>query len=114
MEPHSAARQTGRHRHQNRLGVGQVEKSNASLKGALPDNYFSRLGLDGSKLSALIDAINNIDTVADKEEDVVGRVYEYFLGKFAASEGKLGGEFYTPKCVVNLIAEMIEPYKGKI
>ncbi|MBI9108908.1 MAG: N-6 DNA methylase [Spirochaetales bacterium] len=91
-----------------------VEKSNASLKGALPDNYFSRLGLDGSKLSALIDAINNIDTVKDKEEDVVGRVYEYFLGKFAASEGKLGGEFYTPKCVVNLIAEMIEPYKGKI
>jgi type I restriction enzyme M protein len=91
-----------------------VEKSNASLKGALPDNYFSRLGLDGSKLSALIDAINNIDTVEDKEEDVVGRVYEYFLGKFAASEGKLGGEFYTPKCVVNLIAEMIEPFKGKI
>ena len=91
-----------------------VEKSNASLKGALPDNYFSRLGLDGSKLSALIDAINNIDTVGDKEEDTVGRVYEYFLGKFAASEGKLGGEFYTPKCVVNLIAEMIEPYRGKI
>ena len=91
-----------------------VEKSNASLKGALPDNYFSRLGLDGSKLSALIDAINNIDTVADNEEDTVGRVYEYFLGKFAASEGKLGGEFYTPKSVVNLIAEMIEPYKGKI
>ncbi len=94
--------------------LAAVEKSNASLKGALPDNYFSRLGLDGSKLSALIDAINNIDTVEDKEEDVVGRVYEYFLGKFAASEGKLGGEFYTPKCVVNLIAEMIEPYKGKI
>jgi type I restriction enzyme M protein len=91
-----------------------VEASNASLKGALPDNYFSRLGLDGSKLSALIDAINNIDTVGDREEDTVGRVYEYFLGKFAASEGKLGGEFYTPKCVVNLIAEMIEPYKGKI
>jgi len=92
----------------------EVEKSNASLKGALPDNYFSRLGLDGSKLSALIDAIDNIDTVGDKEEDTVGRVYEYFLGKFAASEGKLGGEFYTPKCIVNLIAEMIEPYKGKI
>jgi type I restriction enzyme M protein len=92
----------------------EIETNNASLKGALPDNYFSRLGLDGSKLAALIDAINNIDTVADKEEDTVGRVYEYFLGKFAASEGKLGGEFYTPKCVVNLIAEMIEPFKGKI
>jgi len=91
-----------------------VEKNNKALKGALPDNYFSRLGLDGSKLAALIDSINNIDTVADKGEDVVGRVYEYFLGHFAATEGKGGGEFYTPKCVVNLIAEMIEPYKGKI
>ncbi len=94
--------------------LAEVEKSNPSLKGALPNNYFSRLGLDGSKLSSLIDTINNINTVADKEEDVVGRVYEYFLGKFAASEGKLGGEFYTPKCVVNLIAAMIEPYRGKI
>jgi type I restriction enzyme M protein len=91
-----------------------VEKNNPTLKGALPDNYFSRLNLDASKLAALLDAINNIDTVADQAEDVVGRVYEYFLGKFASAEGKLGGEFYTPKCVVNLIAEMIEPYKGKI
>ena len=94
--------------------LSTVEKNNKALKGALPDNYFSRLGLDGSKLAALIDSISNIDTVADKKEDVVGRVYEYFLGKFAASEGKGGGEFYTPKYVVNLIAEMIEPYKGKI
>ncbi|MEO1393084.1 MAG: class I SAM-dependent DNA methyltransferase [Cyanobacteria bacterium J06634_5] len=92
----------------------RVEKNNKTLKGALPDNYFSRLNLDASKLSALIDEINNIDTVGNPQEDVVGRVYEYFLGKFAASEGKGGGEFYTPKCVVNLIAEMIEPYKGKI
>lgn len=91
-----------------------VEKNNPSLKGALPDNYFSRLGLDVSKLSALLDTINNINTVADKKEDVVGRVYEYFLGRFAAAEGKGGGEFYTPKCIVNLIAEMLEPYKGKI
>ncbi len=91
-----------------------VEKNNKSLRGALPDNYFSRLGIEVSKLAALIDSINNIDTVEDREEDVVGRVYEYFLGKFAATEGKGGGEFYTPKCVVNLIAEMIEPYRGKI
>lgn len=97
-----------------------VEKNNKSLKGALPDNYFSRLGLDVSKLAALIDSINNIDTVvkdndgAASEVDIVGRVYEYFLGNFAATEGKGGGEFYTPKCVVNLIAEMIEPYHGKI
>jgi len=94
--------------------LSTIEAKNTSLKGALPDNYFSRLGLDVSKLAALIDSINNIDTVADKGEDVVGRVYEYFLGKFAATEGKGGGDFYTPKCVVNLIAEMIEPYKGKI
>jgi type I restriction enzyme M protein len=91
-----------------------VEKNNPSLKGALPDNYFSRLGLDASRLAALIDSIDNIDTVEDKEEDVIGRIYEYFLGKFAATEGKGGGEFYTPKCVVNLIAEMIEPFSGKI
>ncbi len=95
-----------------------VEKSNPSLKGALPDNYFSRMGIDVAKLAALIDSINNIDTVADEqgesEQDIVGRVYEYFLGKFAATEGKGGGEFYTPKCVVNLLAEMIEPYSGKI
>ena len=94
--------------------LGTIEKKNPSLKGALPDNYFSRLGLDVSKLAALIDTINNIDTVADKEQDVVGRVYEYFLGKFAATEGKKGGEFYTPSCIVRLIAEMIEPYRGKI
>jgi type I restriction enzyme M protein len=91
-----------------------VEKNNKALQGALPDNYFSRLGLEPSKLAALIDTISNIDTTADKKEDVVGRVYEYFPGKFAAAEGKGGGEFYTPKCVVNLIAEMIEPYKGKV
>ncbi|MEH6564730.1 MAG: class I SAM-dependent DNA methyltransferase [Halopseudomonas sp.] len=97
-----------------------VEKHNPSLRGALPDNYFSRLGLDSAKLAALIDSINNIDTVvaredgAASEQDIVGRVYEYFLGNFAATEGKGGGEFYTPKCVVNLIAEMIEPYQGKI
>ena len=95
-----------------------VEKTNPSLKGALPDNYFSRLSLDVSKLAALIDTINNIKTVANEcdmsEEDLVGRVYEYFLGKFAANEGKGGGEFYTPKSVVTLISDMLEPYKGKI
>jgi type I restriction enzyme M protein len=91
-----------------------IEKSNKSLRGALPDNYFSRQGLESRNLASLIDTINNIDTTSDREEDVVGRVYEYFLGNFAASEGQRGGEFYTPKCVVNLIAEMIEPYRGKI
>jgi len=91
-----------------------VENNNPSLKGALPDNYFSRLNMDISKLAALLDTINNIDTLKDKEQDVVGRVYEYFLSKFALAEGKGKGEFYTPKSIVNLIAEMIEPYKGII
>ena len=91
-----------------------VEKNNASLKGALPDNYFSRLNMDVSKLAALLDTINNIDTLKDKQQDIVGRVYEYFLSKFALAEGKGKGEFYTPKSIVNLIAEMIEPYKGVI
>lgn len=91
-----------------------IEKNNKALRGALPDNYFSRIGLDTSKLSALIDTINNIQTLKDKEQDIVGRVYEYFLSKFALAEGKGKGEFYTPKSIVNLIAEIIEPYKGKI
>ncbi|MEL7654284.1 MAG: class I SAM-dependent DNA methyltransferase [Bacillota bacterium] len=90
-----------------------VEKSNSALKGALPDNYYSRLHIDTSKLASLLDEINKINT-NDKEQDIIGRVYEYFLGKFALAEGKGKGEFYTPKCIVNLIAEMIEPYKGKI
>lgn len=94
--------------------LSTIEKTNKALQGALPDNYFSRLGLDVSKLAALIDVINNIDTLANPHEDVVGRVYEYFLSKFAIAEGKGKGEFYTPKSIVNLIAELIEPYKGKI
>ncbi len=91
-----------------------AEKSNKALAGALPDNYFSRLNLDVSKLAALIDTINNIHTSKDQEQDIVGRIYEYFLSKFAIAEGKQKGEFYTPKSIVNLIAEIIEPYKGKI
>ncbi len=91
-----------------------IERTNKSLEGALPDNYFSRLGLDQSKFSALLDTVNNIDTLKDEGHDIVGRVYEYFLSKFAIAEGKGKGEFYTPKSIVNLIAEMIEPYKGKI
>jgi type I restriction enzyme M protein len=91
-----------------------IEKNNPSLKGALPDNYFTRLNMDVSKLGSLIDEIDNIDTQKDKSEDIVGRVYEYFLSKFALKEGKGKGEFYTPKSIVNLITEMIEPYQGKI
>src|SRR5699024_2384949 len=94
--------------------LNTVEKNNPALRGALPDNYFSRLNMDISKLAALIDTIHNIDTLKDEEQDIVGRVYEYFLSKFALAEGKGKGEFYTPKSIVNLIAELIEPYKGII
>jgi type I restriction enzyme M protein len=91
-----------------------VEKTNPALKGALPDNYYSRLSLDTAKLASLLSEIDRIDTLKYPDQDIIGRVYEYFLGKFALAEGKGKGEFYTPKCIVNLIAELIEPYKGII
>ncbi|EBI2034363.1 type I restriction-modification system subunit M [Salmonella enterica] len=101
--------------------LSTIEKRNPTLKGALPDNYFSRQNLETKKLASLIDTIDNIETLAHEtdvealsKEDLVGRVYEYFLGKFAATEGKGGGEFYTPKCVVTLLTEMLEPFQGKI
>lgn len=92
----------------------KLEESNESLKGALPDNYYSRLSLESSNLASLIDNINNLNTIKEQDEDIIGRVYEYFLKKFALKEGKGKGEFYTPKTVVALIAELIQPYKGKI
>ena len=94
--------------------LAQVEKDNPALKGALPSNYYSGLGLDRTKLASLLDVIGKIDTQKDKEHDLIGRVYEYFLGKFAIAEGKGKGEYYTPKTIVNLIAEKIQPYRGKI
>lgn len=94
--------------------LSAVEKNNPSLKGALPSNYYVGLGLDKSKLASLLDEINKIDTLKDRENDLIGRVYEYFLAKFAIAEGKGKGEYYTPKSIVNLIAEIIEPYRGKI
>ncbi len=94
--------------------LSEVERQNKSLKGALPNNYYSNLGLDITKLASLLDEINKIDTLKDEENDLIGRVYEYFLSKFAIAEGKGKGEFYTPKSIVNLIAEMIQPFEGKI
>ena len=91
-----------------------IEKTNPILKGALPDNYYSRLQVDTVKLASLLDEINKIDTTKDKENDIIGRMYEYFLSKFAIAEGKGKGEFYTPKTIVNLIAELIEPYDGTL
>lgn len=94
--------------------LNQIEKNNKSLMGALPDNnFYSNLGIERSKLSALLDVINKIDTQRNPEVDLIGRVYEYFLFKFSMDGGKKG-EFYTPKSVVNLIAQMIEPYSGKV
>ena len=91
-----------------------VEKHNKPLRGALPNNYYSSLGIDTTKLASLLDEINKIDTLRDEANDLIGRVYEYFLSKFAIAEGKGKGEFYTPKSIVNLIAELIQPYEGKI
>ena len=94
--------------------LNNIEKTNPSLKGALPDNYYSRVNLSSSKIASLIDHINNNIKHEDESFDLMGRIYEYFLQKFAVNEGKGKGEFYTPKSTVNLIAEMIEPYSGKI
>ncbi len=92
-----------------------IEKENPSLKGVLPKEY-GRLALDKQRLGKLIDIIGNIGLGdnASRSKDILGRVYEYFLGRFAAAEGKGGGEFYTPQCVVKLLVRMIEPYKGRV
>lgn len=110
-------------KHSKQAEIGQVvdnaldaiEKENDSLRGVLPKNY-SRPELDKRILGEIIDLFTNINVGGKegKEKDVLGRVYEYFLGKFAANEGKGGGEFYTPKSIVTLMVEMIEPYKGYV
>ena len=92
-----------------------VERDNPALKDVLPKDY-ARPVLDKQRLGQLIDLISNIQ-VGDAEarsRDVLGRVYEYFLSQFASAEGKKGGEFYTPRCVVKLLVEMIEPYRGRV
>jgi type I restriction enzyme M protein len=92
-----------------------IERDNASLKGVLPKDY-SHPRLDKQRLGQLIDLISNIG-LGDKEnrsKDILGRVYEYFLSRFASAEGKKGGQFYTPRCVVRLLVEMLAPYKGRV
>ena len=110
-------------KHSKQAEIGQIvdnaldliEKDNDSLRGVLPKNY-SRPELDKRILGEIIDLFTNINVGGSigKEKDVLGRVYEYFLGKFAANEGKGGGEFYTPKSIVKLMVEMIEPFKGYV
>ncbi len=95
--------------------MSAIERENPSLKGVLPKDY-ARPALDKTRLGQLIDTVSNIK-VGDREarsKDVLGRVYEYFLSQFASAEGRKGGEFYTPRCVVKLLVEMIEPYKGRV
>lgn len=95
--------------------MAAIERDNPVLKGVLPKDY-ARPALDKQRLGQLIDLITNIK-VGDEEsraKDVLGRVYEYFLSQFASAEGKKGGEFYTPRCVVKLLVEMLEPYKGRV
>lgn len=92
-----------------------IERENGQIRGVLPRNYASP-DLDKVRLGGVIDLISNIK-VGDEESrknDVLGRVYEYFLSNFAAQEGKNGGEFYTPRSIVRTLVEMLEPYKGRI
>ncbi len=92
-----------------------IEKENPGLKQVLPKDYASP-DLDKTRLGELIDLISTIGMgdEASRSKDILGRIYEYFLGKFANAEGKGGGEFYTPRSVVKLLVEMIEPYKGRV
>jgi type I restriction enzyme M protein len=92
-----------------------IEKDNESLKGVLPKEY-SRPALNKVMLGELIDLISGIalNEEGDRSKDILGRVYEYFLGQFAGAEGKRGGEFYTPRSVVRLLVELIEPYSGRV
>ena len=95
--------------------MAAIERDNPVLKEVLPKDY-ARPALDKQRLGQLIDMIGNI-RVGDAEarsRDVLGRVYEYFLSQFAGAEGKRGGEFYTPRCVVKLLVEMLKPYRGRV
>ena len=92
-----------------------IERDNASLKGVLP-KAFAKENLDPTSLGQLIDLISNIalgDEVS-RSQDILGKVYEYFLGEFALAEGKKGGQFYTPESIVKLLVEMLQPYKGRV
>src|SRR3989344_522414 len=92
-----------------------IERDNLSLRGVLRKDY-SREALDKTRLGELIDLIGTIG-LGDREskaQDLLGRVYEYFLGQFSDAEGKKGGQFYTPRCIVKLLVDMIEPFKGRI
>jgi type I restriction enzyme M protein len=92
-----------------------IEKENPLLKGVLP-KVFARQNLDPTSLGGLIDLVSNIalDTAKARSADILGHVFEYFLGEFALAEGKQGGQFYTPRTIVELLVAMLEPYKGRV
>ena len=93
----------------------EIEHENPRLKGVLPKNY-ARPGLDKRRLGELVDLIGTIGLGEEENQskDILGRVYEYFLSQFASAEGKKGGQFYTPRCVVQVLVEMLAPYKGRV
>ncbi|MCW5622665.1 MAG: SAM-dependent DNA methyltransferase, partial [Burkholderiales bacterium] len=92
-----------------------IERDNPSLKGVLPKDY-ARPGLDKQRLGQIINLVSDIalGSAADRAKDTLGRVYEYFLARFASAEGKSGGQFYTPSHVVRVLVEMLAPYKGRV
>jgi type I restriction enzyme M protein len=98
--------------------MAAIEEENPTLRGVLPKTTYGRADLDKRLLGEVIDLVGKIELLARDErggaQDVLGRVYEYFIGQFAAAEGKKGGQFYTPTCVVELLVRMIEPYKGRV
>ena len=95
--------------------MAAIERDNPQLKGVLPKDY-ARPALNKTRLGQLIDLISNIEVGSEdaRSRDVLGRVYEYFLAQFASAEGRGAGEFYTPRCVVGLLVEMLEPYQGRV
>ena len=92
-----------------------IEHDNPRLRGVLPKEY-AKPSLGSARLGAIVDLVNGIGlgNAEARKHDVIGRVYEYFLGRFANAEGKAGGEFYTPRPIVRLLVEAIEPYKGRV
>jgi type I restriction enzyme M protein len=95
--------------------MSAIERDNPSLKGVLPKDY-GRPGLDKQRLGQIINLVSDIalGSAADRAKDTLGRVYEYFLARFASAEGKSGGQFYTPSRVVRVLVEMLAPYKGRV
>ena len=95
--------------------MAAIERDNPSLRGVLPRD-FGRAGLDKQRLGQIINLVSDIalGSAADRAKDTLGRVYEYFLARFASAEGKSGGQFYTPSHVVRVLVEMLAPYKGRV